>query len=211
MKEYCQQVSFHGLHFMNKLSWHIIHDNNVRYFLAWWNHSFTHRQKCDSPQNPAMPIYRPANKNTIAAILAQRLLQAACIMSWSFLRLITSDKTSIEYSSQFQSQQTTPIIGNASPYKDNATHDTGNAHHWQGWPRHWQGMSYAGRARNLFFYGGWMPPTPYPMRPCAAAPNAETPLLRKTAFLCNAYLYASLPCSYADPCYCLMLRHNVVC
>jgi len=43
--------------------------------------------------------------------------------------------------------------------------------------------------RNLFFYGGWRPLPLYPMHPCAPAPNAETPLLRKTRFLCNAYLY----------------------
>lgn len=54
--------------------------------------------------------------------------------------------------------------------------------------------------RNLFSHGGSTPVAPHPMHPSAPAPNAETPLPRKTAILCNAYIYTSLPCSYADPC-----------
>jgi len=42
---YCQQLSFHGLQFTNNYSWHIIHDKIVRYFLSWWNRSFTHPPK----------------------------------------------------------------------------------------------------------------------------------------------------------------------
>jgi hypothetical protein len=38
-----------------------------------------------------MPIFSLANKNTIAANLAQRLLQVCCIILYSMLRLISSD------------------------------------------------------------------------------------------------------------------------
>jgi hypothetical protein len=45
--------------------------------------------------------------------------------------------------------------------------------------RHSMGMS----LRNLFLYGRQTPPPPSPTHPSAAAPNAETPLPIKTAFL----------------------------
>jgi hypothetical protein len=50
-----------------------------------------HLSKCDSPpQKSPMSSYRPIETNESCAILTQRLLQAGCIIPWSFLRLITS-------------------------------------------------------------------------------------------------------------------------
>lgn len=43
--------------------------------------------------------------------------------------------------------------------------------------------------RDLFSYRMATPVAPSPTMPSEPAPNAETPLLRKTRFLCNAYLY----------------------
>ena len=48
-------------------------------------------QNAIAPKNPAMPIHHPIETNATAAILAPRLLQAACIILCSLLRLITSD------------------------------------------------------------------------------------------------------------------------
>ena len=78
--------------------------------------------------------------------------------------------------------------------------------------------------RNLFLAGGATPLPPSPMHPSAPAPNAETPLPRKTRFLCNAYLYPPpiktpfftythlylpmLPCSYADLCFACVIGND---
>jgi len=66
-------------------------------YCVW--HSFPHDEidisviarNSDCPQNPAMPLPRPIETNASSANLAQRLLQAACIILCSLLRLITSD------------------------------------------------------------------------------------------------------------------------
>ena len=63
--------------------------------------------KCDCTQNPPMPLCHPIETNASCANLAPRLLQVACIILHSLVRLITSDKTSIEYWHQYQSQQVT--------------------------------------------------------------------------------------------------------
>ena len=59
----------------------------------------------DCLQNPPMPSCRPIETNASCAILAQRLLQLACIILHSLMRLITSDKSSRRYPRPFQSQQ----------------------------------------------------------------------------------------------------------
>ena len=50
-----------------------------------------HYQIAIAPKNQPMPIHGPANQTQSCAILAPILLQAACIILHSLVRLITSD------------------------------------------------------------------------------------------------------------------------
>ncbi len=51
----------------------------------------------DCLQNLPMPIYRPTKTKRSCGNVAQRLLQVACTIACSLLRLITSDKSSMRY------------------------------------------------------------------------------------------------------------------
>jgi hypothetical protein len=175
-------------------------------------------RKCDSLHFHPMPLFHFVNQTQSNANLAQRLLQVCCIILWSFLRLITSSNHIASIVTTIPVSTSQASLANQSGlimrlcYAARCTLamlDTILSR-----PRHWQGLGYAGRLRNLFFYGTATPAPGYPMHPVRVAPNAETPLPRKTRFLCNAYLYPppiktpffsytpdyATPCSYADPC-----------
>ena len=69
-------------------------------------------RKCDWPQNPAMSSPSPANQTQSYANLAQRLLQVGCIISSSFLRLITSDNDTASIMESMCVSTSSAIIGN---------------------------------------------------------------------------------------------------
>jgi hypothetical protein len=99
------------------------------------------RRKRDCPQKSPMPIHRPTKQNDSVANLAQRLLQAGCIMSSctnpsqhpAIIANRPGSSITLHASGIRSTMRHASDTGNASPYKDNATPDAGIAHHWQGY------------------------------------------------------------------------------
>jgi hypothetical protein len=155
-------------------------------------------------------------------------MQVSCIIAYSLLRLITSDNHIASIMESMCVSTSPSIIGNPSCHHARWHHPsliTLHAARWQGMrlyykatlARHrlrWQGIS--------FSIGQQPRHRATPHSPTRARPNAETPLPRKTRFLCNAYIYPlpiktpffdytpyyATPCSYADLCCMLTLIWN---
>jgi hypothetical protein len=135
---------------------------------------------------------RPIHSTQSSAILAPRLLQVGCIMSWSFLRLITSYN---HIASIVAALAVSTRPANATPlyYAQRQRHKQRSYTIWHDTAaQHRQGTG----LRNLFSYEWQRPPPLHPMHPTRARPNAETPLPIKTAILyVNKNLWTDVLCS----------------
>ena len=135
------------------------------------NHSSGSSPKMRLPPKCANADTRPDWNKRILRHPRAKIIASRLHLLIFFLRMITSDKTSIEYWHQYQSQQAMSSIMLHAARCDYTIR------------RHLQGMAQGMGLRNLFSYRTARPPPPSPMHPCAAAPNAETPPPIKTRIL----------------------------
>ena len=124
-----------------------------------------------SPKSP-MPIHQPIHSTHSSANLEQRLMQVGCII------LLASIMESMCVSISL-----TSLANHSGSIMLSIYYEQRQRHRQRSYTKQAVTLARHRVVRNLLFAGGWTPLPLYPMHPCVAAPNAETPLPIKTAIL----------------------------
>ena len=140
--------------------------------------------KCDSLHFHPIALPRSFHSTQSWANVAQRLMQVACNIAYSFLRLITSDNDTASIMDKIIVSISPAIIANHSG-SSCSSYTMRHAARWHSrdYTKHDAGKAWHGRVRNLFFYRTATPAPLHPTQPTRARPNAETPPPIKTAIL----------------------------